>query len=97
MQMNFYVGVQEQHLVEFSWDQFWGLAKIKVDGIEVIRKLHLFSMSLVQTYDFSVGFMERHNVRIEKHRSLFMPAFRSQPVIVYIDGIPVASAEASLF
>jgi hypothetical protein len=46
----------------------------------------MFSMSLVKTYEFYVGTNERHAVKIEKQRKLFLAGLRPQKYRVYVDG-----------
>ncbi|WP_285725090.1 hypothetical protein [Psychromicrobium xiongbiense] len=68
MILTFPVGAQEQHLVSFSWDQFWGRLTITIDGQSVVDTVRMFSLSTVKAWEFDVGHVERHRVRIEKHR-----------------------------
>jgi hypothetical protein len=86
MQFQFEVGAAEKHQVEFYFNQFWGNLHIKVDGNKIIKKLIIFSFSLVRRYRFTVGEKEQHEVLIEKHRPLFMAGFRPSLYKVFVDG-----------
>jgi hypothetical protein len=86
MQFSFEVGFNEKHIVSLDYNQMVGLLSISVDNREVINELRMFSLSLVKTYDFFVGINERHAVRIEKERKLFLAGLRKQKYRVYIDG-----------
>jgi hypothetical protein len=86
MQFSFEVGEHEKHVVSLDYNQMIGLLTISVDNREVINELRMFSLSLVKTYDFFVGTGERHAVRIEKERKLFMAGLRKQKYRVYVDG-----------
>lgn len=86
MQFSFEVGVHEKHMVSVDYNQMVGLLSISVDNREVISELRMFSLSLVKTYEFPVGTGERHMVKIEKERKLFLAGLRKQKYRVYIDG-----------
>lgn len=86
MQFSFEVGFEEKHIVSLDFNQMMGQLSIKVDDREVIKELRMFSLSLVKTYEFMVGTNERHSVRIEKERKLFLAGLRKQKYRVYIDG-----------
>lgn len=92
MQMTFTVGTGEPHVVMFSWDQFWGRLKITVDDHDVVSTVNMYSVSLVKTYEFTVGVAEVHQVRIEKHRAVFLAGFRPQPIFAFVDGVLVAQS-----
>ena len=85
MQFSFEVGKHEKHLVSFEFNQMIGNVSIKVDGQEVASDLRLLSLSLVKTYEFVVGTGERHTVRIEKRRKLFLAGLRPQQYRVFVD------------
>jgi hypothetical protein len=85
MQFSFEVGEQEKHLVNLDYNQMVGLLSITVDNRQVISELRMFSLSLVKKYEFVVGNYERHNVRIEKERKLFLAGLRKQKYRVYVD------------
>ncbi len=94
MWMSFDVGAGERHQVQFAFDKFWGGLTISVDGVNVVKRRQYFSLRLVKTYEFTVGVHERHAVRIDKHRKLFLAGVRPQPVFAYVDGQLVAQAVA---
>ena len=93
MQFEFNVGQQEQHKVQFSFDQFSGDLKIVVDGNPVVKDLRMFSLSLVKRYEFSVGQQEPHKVAIEKQRKLLLAGLRKQKYRVFVDGQLMQSYE----
>jgi hypothetical protein len=86
MQFSFEVGEHEKHVVSLDYNQMIGQLSIAVDNREVINELRVFSLSLVRKYEFFVGTSERHAVRIEKERKLFMAGLRNQKYRVYVDG-----------
>jgi len=86
MQFSFRVGVQEQHQVDFSFDQFIGNLEIRVDGQPVIKDFRMFSLSLTKRYEFTVGQAEQHHVVIEKKRKLFLAGLRPMQYHILIDG-----------
>ena len=92
--IEFQVGTSEVHRVAFTYDKFWGSIKIYVDGQPVIQKTEVFSLSLTKTWDFQVGVMERHDVRIMKTRKLMFAGFRGQLVQAFVDGQLVGKYEA---
>ncbi|MEP6842823.1 MAG: hypothetical protein ABJA11_04830 [Pseudolysinimonas sp.] len=94
LQLNFPVGTAEVHEVVFTFDKFWGFLTITVDGVPVVDTLQLFSARLVSSWTFWVGTSEAHQVRIDKHRKLVFAGFRPQPVVAFVDGIPVAQGVA---
>jgi hypothetical protein len=86
MQFSFEVGEHERHTVSLDFNQMIGTMRISVDGRNVVEELRLLSLSLVKTYEFFVGVNERHAVRIEKRRKLFLAGLRNQKYRVFIDG-----------
>jgi hypothetical protein len=86
MNFSFTVGQQEQHQVDFSFDQFIGNLEIKVDGQTAIKDFRIASLKLTKRYDFIVGVNEKHHVVIEKKRKLFLAGLRPQQYRVLIDG-----------
>ncbi len=94
MRMSFDVGADERHHVQFAFNKFWGGLTISVDGVSVVKQIRMFSVSLVKTYEFTVGVSEQHTVRIDKHRKLLFAGVRPQPVLAYVDGQLVAQAVA---
>ena len=85
MQFSFRVGIQEQHQVDFSFDQFVGNLEIKVDGVPLVKDFRMLSLRLTKRYEFSVGTQERHQIAIEKKRRLFLAGFRPQQYRIFID------------
>jgi hypothetical protein len=94
MRMSFNVGAHEGHHVQFVFNKFWGFVTISVDGVNVVKRIQMFSTSLVRTYEFTVGVHERHTVRIDKHHKFPFGGARPQPVFAYVDGQLVAQAIA---
>jgi hypothetical protein len=86
MNFSFEVGVNEQHRIDFSFDQFMGNLEIKVDGQTMIRDFRTFSLKLTKRYELTVGIKEQHSVVIEKKRKLFLAGVRPQQYRVFIDG-----------
>ena len=86
MQFSFTVGMNEQHRVDFSFDQFIGNLEIKVDGKTAIKDFRLASLKLTKRYEFIVGVNEKHQVAIEKTRKVFLAGLRPQRYRVFIDG-----------
>jgi len=85
MQFSFRVGNQEQHQVDFSFDQFVGNLEIRVDGQVAVKDFRMFSLGLTKRYEFIVGTEEPHTVAIEKKRKLFLAGLRPQRYRVFID------------
>jgi hypothetical protein len=94
VELTFECGTVERHQVRFSFNKFWGGLSITVDGVNIVRQVRAFSVSLVKNYEFVVGQQERHAVRIEKHRKLLFAGFRPQRVLAYVDGHLVAEGVA---
>jgi hypothetical protein len=83
----FEVGALEKHAVTFHWGQWWGLATINVDGVEVHHERHNFSLNkLTRVYEISLGASEPHSVRIEKTRKRFFAGFRRHTFKAFVDG-----------
>ena len=95
MKFSFMVGVQEQHRVDFSFDQFVGNLEIVVDGQPVTKDFRMLSLRLTKRYEFTVGNQEQHHIAIEKKRKLFLAGFRPQQYRVFIDGQLVQTYEGS--
>ena len=87
------VGITERHRVDFSFDQFWGRLKIKVDGLPVVEEVRTLSASLTKRYDFVVGVAEKHHVAIEKERKLLLAGVQPQQYRIFIDGQLVQTYE----
>lgn len=69
------VGDQERHTIEFSFNQLFGRAVVKVDGREVFRKNRWFSEPIMDRYEIEIG--ARDCLRIEKERNQ-LSLFRSK-------------------
>lgn len=95
MQFSFIVGAGEKHQVDFSFDQFIGNLEIRVDGQPVIKDFRMLSLSLTKQYEFTVGVQERHSVKIEKKRKLFLAGVRPQQYRIFIDGQLVQTYEGT--
>ena len=95
MQFSFRAGIQEQHQVDFSFDQFVGNLEIRVDGQPLAKDFRLLSLRLTKRYEFTIGVQERHQIAIEKKRKLFLAGFRPQRYRIFIDGQLVQTYEGS--
>ena len=95
MQFSFQVGTQEQHQVDFSFDQFVGHLEIRVDGQPLVKDFRMLSLRLTKRYEFSVGSREIHQIAIEKKRKLFLAGFRPQQYRIFIDGQLAQTYEGS--
>ena len=93
MQFSFTVGVNEQHRIDFSFDQFIGNLEIKVDGQTAIKDFRFASLTLTKRYDLMVGINEKHHVAIEKERKLFLAGLRAMKYRIFIDGHLVQTYE----
>lgn len=86
MDFDFEVGQTERHTVSYVFDKVWGRATISVDGHEVQRHRHLFSLRPVRRYRLTVGDREKHDVLIEKRREMIVAGVRTQHCSVFVDG-----------
>ena len=93
MELGFDVGSAEKHRVVFRFSKFWGTVNLDVDDEPVVRDISIVSIGHTQKYVVSVGTAERHEIRIEKDRSVVAGA-RRPPVRAYVDNILVAEAVA---
>ncbi len=93
MQFSFTVGVNEQHRVDFSFNQMIGNLEIKVDDQTAISDFRFASLSLTKRYDLMVGINEKHHVAIEKERKLFFAGLRPMKYRIFIDGQLVQTYE----
>jgi len=94
MELGFDVGSTEKHRVVFRFSKFWGTVNLDVDDEPVVREIRIFSINLTKRYVVSVGTTERHEIRIEKDRSVVFAGARRQPVRAYVDNVLVAEAVA---
>jgi hypothetical protein len=95
VQFSFRVGIQEQHQVDFSFDQFAGNLEIRVDGQPLVKDFRMLSLRLTKRYEFTVGSRELHQIAIEKKRKLFLAGFRPQRYQIFIDGQLAQTYEGS--
>jgi hypothetical protein len=86
------IGSEEQHVLDVSWDQVWGLMSVRLDGNEVVHRRHLFGLRRVRRYELSVGEREVHQVAVEKRKTLLVGGVRHQAIDVYVDGEKVDEA-----
>ena len=93
MKFSFLVGIQEQHQIDFSFDQVIGNLEIRVDGEQLVKDFRMLSVKLTKRYEFTVGKEEQHQIAIEKKRKLFLAGFRPQQYRVFIDGQLVQTHE----
>jgi hypothetical protein len=93
MKFSFLVGVQEQHQVDFSFDQMIGNLEIRVDGVPLVKDFRMLSLRLTKRYEFTVGKHERHQIAIEKKRKLFLAGLRPQQYRIWVDGRLVQTHE----
>jgi hypothetical protein len=93
MQFSFTVGINEQHRVDFSFNQMIGNLEIKVDGQTAISDFRFASLSLTKRYDLMVGINEKHHVAIEKERKLFLAGLRPMKYRIFIDAQLVQTYE----
>ena len=95
MKFSFQVGTQEQHQVDFSFDQFAGNLEIRVDGQPLVKDFRMLSLRLTKRFEFTVGSSELHQIAIEKKRKLFLAGFRPQRYRIFIDGQLAQTYEGS--
>ncbi|MDX6383277.1 MAG: hypothetical protein QOK48_850 [Blastocatellia bacterium] len=95
MRFSFLVGFQEQHQVDFFFDQFIGNLEIKVDGQPLVKDFRMLSLRLTKRYEFTVGISEQHHVAIEKKRKLFLAGLRPQQYRIFLDGKLVQTYEGT--
>lgn len=95
MKFSFQVGTQEQHQIDFSFDQFAGNLEIRVDGQPLVKDFRMFSLRLTKRYEFSVGSRELHQIAIEKKRKLLLAGVRPQRYRIFIDGRLAQTYEGS--
>ncbi|OCB71834.1 hypothetical protein B0A79_14960 [Flavobacterium piscis] len=79
------VGEKEKQIISYSFNKFWGNVKIIVNGKKVKSDFRLYSTNLSKIYDFEVGTIEKHHIKIEKIRPLIMAGYRSNTYKIYVD------------
>ena len=90
MRFSFEVGEIERSRIEFSRNWVTGQTVLTVNGVPITLaspwdpSTHI-SLDLTQTYCFTVGNTERHEVVIEKQRPLFMGGIRRHRYRVFVD------------
>jgi hypothetical protein len=72
MKFSLELGHLETHRLEFSFNQLLGRKVIKVNDLEVLRDVRLFSEPLRETHTLEIGEKEKLQVRIEKERKLLI-------------------------
>jgi hypothetical protein len=87
IEFGFQVGTSEIHQVNFYLNQTWGSLLITVDDQVVLQRSEMFSLSTTKNYEFSVGNVERQQVRIQKVRPWVLAAFRKSTITVFVDDI----------
>jgi hypothetical protein len=80
------IGNEEKQVISYSFNKFWGNVLVTVNGEKVKSDLRLYSLKLSKMYEFTVGTIEKHTIKIEKIRPLVMAGFRSNTYRVYVDG-----------
>jgi hypothetical protein len=77
VKFSFEIGKRERHRIEFRHRKFWGNLDFLMDG-KRIRTDHPphFSPRMKHVLSVSVGEHEKHEVRIEITRPLFLAALR---------------------
>jgi hypothetical protein len=79
------VGVSEKHRVGFHWNQFWGVVRIDVDSIQVLRKLSFIARQASRRYEVSVGSSEVHKVVVERTKTPLYGSLEQQAFRVFVD------------
>ena len=89
MELDFEVGKDEQHTVQFIHDLFWGSLKVYVDGLQIpVEGLPMFSVQPYFVRAFFIGDKEKHEVRVQLIRPAMFAGFRKDWTYkTFIDGI----------
>ncbi len=85
LRFKFEVGESEMHTVEFTYNRFWGYVDIKVDKKRFKKELIKTWIKQTRTYEFAIGNIEKHNVRINLVRSVFPISTKVCTAWVYVD------------
>jgi hypothetical protein len=86
MKISFNLGKDENHEVDYEFNQIWGITKIFIDGKRIKWDFSMFTTDLLIFYDFDVqGSNETFKVSIERERKLFLAGFRKQVHRVYVN------------
>ena len=88
MKFNFEIGEQEKHAVEFGHGKFSGHLNFMVDGKRVpTNHLPHFSARTEFVVNFLVGEREKHEVRVQIVRPLFLASLRrGWKYNIFVDG-----------
>ena len=92
MKLQVTVGVREKHVVSFSYNRFSGIASIFSDEGLIRRGLPDSAEGVIQSYTFSIGTTEPHQIKIEREHRRPLAGFRDQPFRVFIDNNLVSEA-----
>lgn len=92
MVINFNVGIEEKHDVEFYFSKVWGNMYFKVDGKKVSTDLVILSASTSKSNKLVVGEKEKHDIEVVWKRPLALAGFRGGwKYDVVVDGVIVKS------
>jgi hypothetical protein len=80
------VGEKEKHKVRFDYNPLWGKVSIEVDGKVIVDTSRM--LMGYHPFEFEVGNMEKHQVKIDLDN---VPgfAFFGSKVFIHIDGVTV--------
>ena len=84
--MEFWVGVNERHLVGFYFDKFWGKVRINVDQNLFEQDWRVFWLSPTYQREFDVGVYEKHRVQFSKVGPLAVQSDQPQRMQALVDG-----------
>jgi hypothetical protein len=93
MKFEFEVANSKKHRVSYERNWFSGKCVVHVDSECVSTKSPLnllthFSVTLSHSIEFPVGDIEKHDVRIERVRPLFLAGFRKHIYRAFVNGSP---------
>lgn len=72
MKFTIEIGEAEKCRVEYSFNQLTGTLVIKVNQQPVKKTVRWINEPKFEVHDLEVGEMERHTIRIEKERKVFL-------------------------
>ena len=92
MEFEYEIGQNEKHKIQFSRNRYTGEVKILTDDKEVASKSPLnlathVSFKLTHPFEFEVGSVEKHAIRIEHTRPLLLAGFRKHWYRIFIDEV----------
>ena len=93
MKLSFDVGISEKHLVVFYFNQMWGNLYITVDGQKIMKDFQVLDFDFTKKFNFIIGVVEKHTVRIEQERYMLFGGLRKQKYRVFIDEEKVKELE----